>query len=171
MVNKDLIGKCGIYKEYPEEYKGKIYYEYFHNNGIIEGTLKKYMKTWMDDSNSEFRLCSEVNYINGKRNGIRINFNLFDEPSISLAYNDDNLIYLKSFYRDRNGNNDYFKFFFNDMMPTKLEMNDISFDLNFINHLVNVEFDKEHFQIFFKDDSLQFYWNERGGVFDMSELF
>jgi len=175
MVREDLIGKCGVYKEYPEEYKGKIYYEYFHNNGIIEGTLKKYMKTWMDDSNSEFRLCSEVNYINGKRNGTGIKYNLFDEPHIWLEYVNDELISLKSYFKDKDGNNDYFKFYFyNDMTVSnflsKLEINNFTYDFE-IDEIHNFKYGNMNFHTYYKNNSLEFYWNERCCIFCMDEFF
>ena len=170
MVNKDLIGKCGIYKEYPEEYKGKIYYEYFHNNGTVEGLMKKYMKIWADDNNYEFRLCSEVNYINGERNGIGIKYNLFDEPHIWLEYVNDELISFKSYFKDKDGNNDYYKFYFNGIMLIKLEIGDFTYNFN-IFHGHTFKYGNMNFQTYYNNNSLQFFWNERCIILCMDEYF
>jgi len=172
MVREDLIGKCGIEREY--FFDKSIYLEYFHNNGIIEGTLKKYIKVFANKDSTDYYLSSETPFINGDKNGTGIKYNLFDEPHIWLEYVNDELISLKSYFKDKDGNNNYFKFYFyNDMVPAKLEINDISFDLNFSGLIVRTEFKHDNmcFQIIFKDDSLQFYWNERCKVFDMSEFF
>jgi hypothetical protein len=169
MVIEYLIGKCGIEREY--FFDKSMYLEYFHNNGIIEGTLKKYIKVFSDKDNTDYHLSSETPFINGERNGTGIKYNLFDEPYIWSEYENDELKSLKSFYKDRNGNNDYFKFYFNDMMPTKLEIDIFIFDLNFINDTIKFVFDKKHFQIIFNNNTLQFYYNERSGVFDMAEFF
>jgi len=168
MVREDLIGKCGVHKEYPAD-NNIIYYEYFHNNGIIEGTFKKYNKIWADDNNYEFRLYSEVNYINGKRYGTGIKYNLFDEPYIWLEYENDELKSFKSFFKDRNGNNDYFKFYFYNMMPTKFEIDNFTYNFN-IYHGHTFNYGNMNFQTYFNNNTLQFYWNERSGVFDMAEF-
>jgi len=170
MVREDLIGKCGVYQEYPEEYNGKIYYEYFHNNGTVEGLMKKYMKIWSDDINYKFRLCSEVNYINGERNGTGIKYNLFEEPHIWLEYVYDELISLKSYFKDKDGNNAYFKFYFNDMMLIKLEIGDFTYNFN-ISYGHTFNFGNMNFQTYYNNNSLQFFWNERGIILCMDEYF
>jgi len=168
MVREDLIGKCGFEIEY--FFDKSMYFEYYHNNGIIEGTLKKYIKVFSDKDNTDYHLSSETHFINGDKNGTGIKYNLFDEPHIWLEYVNDELKSLKSFYKDRNGNNDYFKFYFNDMMPTKLEIDNFTYNFNiYQEHTFN--YGNMIFKTYYNNNTLKFYWNERSGIFDMAEFF
>jgi hypothetical protein len=63
MINKVLIGKCGVHKEnLPNGYL-----EYFHNNGKKEGDEIMYLKYANKD---EYVISRIIPYINGERNGV-----------------------------------------------------------------------------------------------------
>jgi hypothetical protein len=168
MDREDLIGKCGIEREYISD----GYVEYFHNNGIIEGAFKKYRNIFSDKNDTRYYLSYELPYFNGEKNGTAIKYNILEEPHIWLEYKDNKLISLGSYFKDRNGNDDYFKFIFKKDIPIELILRnwDISFNLNRINDIIKFQFDKMFFQIIFNNNTLQFYWNERSTIIDMAEF-